>query len=130
MQPHRLQIRPEAYWQNVALLSLIGRSDWIRTSDPQSPRLMRYQAALRSDPLDVTDILGNKRLTERPKTTPLPTRKDGKEPLTPKPGSTAASPSDYRPRPALSMGKRQRANWTTSTLMLRLFRFSGSLQPK
>jgi hypothetical protein len=26
-----------------------GRSDWIRTSDPQTPSLMRYQAALRSD---------------------------------------------------------------------------------
>ena len=26
-----------------------GRNDWIRTSDPQSPRLVRYQTALRSD---------------------------------------------------------------------------------
>ena len=26
-----------------------GRSDRIRTCDPQSPRLMRYRAALRSD---------------------------------------------------------------------------------
>jgi hypothetical protein len=27
-----------------------GRSDWIRTSDPHTPSVMRYQAALRSDP--------------------------------------------------------------------------------
>ena len=27
-----------------------GRSGGIRTHDPQSPRLMRYQAALRSEP--------------------------------------------------------------------------------
>src|SRR5438874_2241829 len=30
----------------------IGRSDRIRTCDPQTPSLMRYQAALRSDPSD------------------------------------------------------------------------------
>ena len=26
-----------------------GRSDWIRTSDPYPPRIVRYRAALRSD---------------------------------------------------------------------------------
>ena len=32
-----------------AARDLIGRSGGIRTHDPQSPRLMRYQTALRSD---------------------------------------------------------------------------------
>ncbi len=32
------------------MICLIGRSGGIRTHDPQSPRLMRYQAALRSEP--------------------------------------------------------------------------------
>jgi hypothetical protein len=26
-----------------------GRGDWIRTSDPHTPSVMRYQAALRPD---------------------------------------------------------------------------------
>ena len=30
-------------------LNLIGRGDWIRTSDPLRPRQVRYQAALRPD---------------------------------------------------------------------------------
>ena len=30
-------------------LDLIGRGDWIRTSDPLRPRQVRYQAALRPD---------------------------------------------------------------------------------
>ena len=33
----------------VAWMSKNGRSDWIRTSDPYSPRVVRYRTALRSD---------------------------------------------------------------------------------
>ena len=38
--------RREASWGEMAK---VGRSGGIRTHDPQSPRLMRYQTALRSD---------------------------------------------------------------------------------
>ena len=33
-----------------------GRDDWIRTSDPHTPSVMRYQAALRPDPVEAAPI--------------------------------------------------------------------------
>ena len=35
---------------------LNGRSEWIRTTDPQSPRLVRYQAAPRSGPRHIKHL--------------------------------------------------------------------------
>ena len=36
----------EEEWESKKIWN--GRNDWIRTSDPYSPRVVRYQAALRS----------------------------------------------------------------------------------
>ena len=35
--------------RGLQAIDLIGRGDWIRTSDPLRPRQVRYQAALRPD---------------------------------------------------------------------------------
>ncbi len=43
MRPCAQRSMNEFFWEED------GRSDRIRTCDPQSPRLMRYRAALRSD---------------------------------------------------------------------------------
>src|SRR6188508_3004431 len=42
--------RPESLNSGLLIfLGVIGRGDWIRTSDPLRPRQVRYQAALRPD---------------------------------------------------------------------------------
>jgi hypothetical protein len=35
--------------QRIVVPAMNGRGDWIRTSDPHTPSVMRYQAALRPD---------------------------------------------------------------------------------
>ena len=37
-------------------MTATGRDDWIRTSDPHTPSVMRYQAALRPDPVEAGPI--------------------------------------------------------------------------
>ena len=45
--------RPESLNSGLLIfLGVIGRGDWIRTSDPLRPRQVRYQAALRPDSTD------------------------------------------------------------------------------
>ena len=46
---HPADHRTETVPRTVSVKCDDGRGDWIRTSDPHTPSVMRYQAALRPD---------------------------------------------------------------------------------
>ena len=58
-EPEQLFELPERRRDGGSVASVMnGRGDWIRTSDPHTPSVMRYQAALRPDRGAVADAQG------------------------------------------------------------------------